>query len=172
MTDHREGIAEQAVGSDLVITHLFAAPRALVYRTWTEPERVKRWWGPKGFTAPVAQIDLRVGGKYLFDMRSAEGKDYWSTGTYREIVPQERIVATDSFADESGQVVTASYYGMEGIWPLELQVTVTFEELGGRTKMTLRHSGIPTGRMQELTEVGWNESFDKLAQALEAEAPA
>src|SRR5207249_10001297 len=67
-----------------------------------DPERAKRWWGPEGFTAPFIKIDLRVGGKYLFCMRSPDGKDYWSTGVYREIVPLQRIVSTDSFADEKG----------------------------------------------------------------------
>jgi uncharacterized protein YndB with AHSA1/START domain len=57
---------------------------------------VKRWWGPKGFTAPVCKIDLRVGSKFLYCMRSPDGKDYWNTGVYREIVEPERIVSTDS----------------------------------------------------------------------------
>lgn len=79
----------------------------------------------------------------------------------------ERIVYTDSFADEKGNVVPASHYGMPGDdWPLELTVTITFEDLGGKTKMTLRHVGIPAGKMSELTDAGWNESFDKLAESL------
>jgi uncharacterized protein YndB with AHSA1/START domain len=125
-----------------------------------------RWWGPKGFTSPVSKIDLRVGGAYLSCMRSPEGQDFWSTGVYREIVPLERIVCTDSFADEKGKVVPASHYGMSEAWPLELLVTVTFEENGGKTKMTLRHAGIPAGQMRDLTEAGWKESFDKLAEVL------
>jgi len=151
---------------DIVITRNFDAPRALVWKAWTEPEGMMRWWGPKNFTAPVSEIDLRVGGKYLSCMRGPDGKDYWSTGIYREIVPRERLAVTDSFADEKGNVVPATHYGMSGDWPLELLVTVTFEEIGGRTKMTLRHSGIPEGQMRELTEAGWNESFDKLAEYL------
>lgn len=97
-------------------------------------------------------------------MRSPEGKDYWSTGVYREIVKQEKIVCTDSFADEKGNVVPATHYGMTD-FPLELQVTVTFEKHDGRTKMTLRHVGIPAG-MREMCEQGWNQSFDKLAESL------
>lgn len=97
-------------------------------------------------------------------MRSSEGQDFWSTGFYREIVEPERIVCTDSFADEKGNVVPATYYGMSADFPLELQVTLTFEEHDGKTKMTLRHVGIPNGQMSDLTEVGWNESFDKLAE--------
>jgi uncharacterized protein YndB with AHSA1/START domain len=151
---------------DLIITRIFDAPRELVWKAWTEPERMKKWWGPKIFTAPVIKIDLRIGGKYLSCMRGPDGKDYWSTGVYREIVPRERIVVTDSFADENGNVVPASHYGMTEDWPLELLVTVTFEEIGGKTRMILRHEGIPEGLMKDLTQTGWSESFNKLADSI------
>jgi uncharacterized protein YndB with AHSA1/START domain len=80
-----------------------------------------------------------------------------------------RIVATDSFADEKGNVVPASHYGMKGDWSSELLVTVTFEEQKGRTMFTLRHEGIPPGQMSDLTKAGWSESFDKLEKVLEEE---
>jgi uncharacterized protein YndB with AHSA1/START domain len=158
--------AATAAEGELVITRIFDAPRELVWEAWTEPERCKRWWGPKNFTTPFCRIDLRVGGAYLNCMRSPEGQDYWSTGVYREIVEPSRLVCTDSFADEEGNVVPASHYGMSGEWPLELLVTVTFEEQEGRTRLTLRHVGIPAGEMREQCGAGWNESFDKLADSL------
>ena len=158
--------ATKSVKQELVITRDFDVPRERVWQAWTEPEHVRRWWGPKGFTSPVSRIDLRVGGVYLNCMRSPEGQEFWSTGVYREIVPLARIVCTDSFADEKGNVVPASHYGMEGDWPLELQITVTFEEVGGKTIMNLRHEGIPAGQMRDLCESGWKESFDKLAEVL------
>ena len=157
---------EKPQQAGLVITRIFAAPRALVWKAWTEPESCMRWWGPNGFTAPVCKIDLRVGGKYLCCMRSPDGKDYYSTGVYREIVPLERIVCTDSFADEHGNVVPATHYGMGDDFPLEMLVTVTFQEYDGKTKMTLKHVGLPAGMMSDQTSVGWNESFDKLAKYL------
>jgi uncharacterized glyoxalase superfamily protein PhnB/uncharacterized protein YndB with AHSA1/START domain len=150
----------------IVIRRVFNAPRERVWKAWTDPEVVKQWWGPKGFTAPVSTIDLRVGGKYLSCMRSPEGKDYWSTGVYREIVPPERLVCTDNFADEKGNLVPASYYGMPGDWPPELLITVTLEEVGAKARMTLRHDGIPAGKMREDCIAGWNQSFDKLAEVL------
>ena len=150
----------------LTITRLFDAPRERVWKAWTSVELMKKWWGPKFFTAPVIKTDLRVGGKYLFCMRGPDGKDYWSTGDYREIVPQERLVLTDSFADENGNIVPASHYGMTGDWPAALLITVTFEETGGRTKMTLLHEGLPAGMMREMTATGWSESFDKLAESI------
>ncbi len=150
----------------LIITRTFDAPRDLVWKAWTDPEYYKKWWGPKYFTAPIGKLDLRVGGKYLSCMRGPDGRDYWSTGVYREIIPLEKLVMTDSFADEKGNVVPASHYGMAGEFPLELLVTITLEDAGGKTKMTLKHEGIPAGMMRELTETGWNESFDKLANLI------
>ena len=152
--------------NELTITRLFDAPRELAWKAWTEPERMKKWWGPQYFTAPVIKTDLSVGGKYLYCMRAPDGKDYWSTGVYREIVPRERLVMTDSFADENGNVVPASHYGMIGEFPLELLVTVTFEAIGNKTKMVLRHEGIPEGQVKELTLAGWSGSFDKLAESI------
>src|SRR5262245_29973397 len=116
---------------EIVITRIFDAPRQLVWKAWTEPEHVMRWWGPKTYTSPACKIDFRVGGVYLFCMRSPDGKNYWSTGVYREIVPLERIVCTDSFADEHGNLVPASHYGLPGDWPEELMITVMFEEHEG-----------------------------------------
>jgi uncharacterized protein YndB with AHSA1/START domain len=151
---------------ELVITRIFDAPRELVWQAWTEPERLMRWWGPKGYTAPVCKVDLRVGGKYLCCMCSPEGQDFWSTGVYKEIVPPSLLVCTDSFADDKGNVVPATHYGMGADFPLELQVTVTLAEEAGKTRMTLRHLGLPAGEMSEMCKAGWNESFDKLAASL------
>jgi len=153
---------------EMVITRLFDASRELLWKAWTDPECFKSWWGPKDFTSPYSNIDLRVGGKYLNCMRGPDGKEYWTTGVYREIVPMEKIVCTDSFADPNGNIVPASYYGMAGDWPLELLLTVTFEEMGGKTKMTLHHAGIPEGKMSGECEAGWNESLDKLAESLKS----
>src|SRR5512145_3312807 len=153
---------QRSARSELVITRVFDASRELVWQAWTEPEHFKRWWGPKDFTCPFCEMDFRVGGRYLNCMRSPEGKDYWGTGVYREIVPMERIIFTDSFADEKGNVVPATYYGMSQDFPVEMLVSVTFEEEAGRTKMTLKHIGHPAGRDGEGALQGWSESFDKL----------
>ena len=150
----------------LVIERVFDAPRELVWKAWTEPEPFMRWWGPKGYTAPVYKVDLRVGGKYLYCMRSPEGQDFWGTGVYREIVPLERIAYTDSFADAEGNLVPPTHYGFGADFPSELLVIVTFEDYEGKTKLTLKHLGLPAGELSEQTAAGWNESFDKLADIL------
>lgn len=155
---------EQA--NELVIERVFDAPRERVWEAWTDPEQMKKWWGPKDFTAPTVEMDVKEGGKYLNCMRSPDGHEFWSTGVYREIVPMERIVLTDSFADADGNVVPGSHYGMPD-FPLETQVIVTFEDdEPGKTKMTLRHVGMPAGEMGEQAGAGWNESLDKLAASI------
>jgi uncharacterized protein YndB with AHSA1/START domain len=165
MVEQASSSKTQPAKRELVITRIFDAPRELVWQAWTDPKQIVKWWGPKNFTAPVAKIDLRVGGKYLYCMRSPEGQDYWSTGIYREVVPPERLVCTDSFADADGNVVSGSHYGMGEDFPLEMQVTITFEDIDGKTKMTLKHVGLPES-MSDMTSTGWNESFDKLAESL------
>jgi uncharacterized protein YndB with AHSA1/START domain len=153
----------------LIIERVFDAPRDLVWKAWTNPEIMKQWWGPKNFTAPHISIDFKVGGKYLYCMHGspAEGapeQDFWSTGIFKEIIPNEKIVASDSFADENGNVVSASHYGMGDDFPMELEMTVIFEDIeDGKTKMTLHHSGFPE-EQDVLASQGWNEQFDKLDQ--------
>ncbi len=164
--NEREALTTPLPGSILIIEREFDAPRERVWMAWTVPDLVMRWWGPKGFTAPVCRISLRVGGSYLYCMRSPEGKDYWSTGVYREIIPLERIVATDSFADEKGNIVPATTYGMSPDFPLEMRLTVTFEESNGKTKLTLRHAGMPSGEDMRKAREGWSQSLDKLADLL------
>jgi len=153
-------------GKSITITRVFNAPRERVWQRWTDPDQYMCWWGPKDFSAPYAKFDLRVGGKYLSCMRGPDGKEYWDTGIYKEIVEPNRIVYTDSFADEHGNVVPASYYGMGSDVPLEMEVELTLEDLGGRTRLTLEHCGLLEGEMLEQTKAGWNQSFDKLAECL------
>jgi uncharacterized protein YndB with AHSA1/START domain len=167
MAQQGDTTATEQGTAELFITRVFNAPLKLVWRAWSEPKHFMRWWGPKDFTSPVCKMDFRVGGKYLACMRSPDGKDYYSSGVYREIVPMERIVYTDSFADEKGNPVPPSHYGFSNDnWAKELIVTVTFSESAGKTTMTLRHSGFPKGQMTEMAEAGWNQSFDKLAANL------
>ncbi len=160
------------MNNEVVIERIFNAPIARVWAAWTQPEQAKKWWGPKNFSAPVMKIDFRVGGTYLFCMRAEEGlpaemvgKDFWSTGTYKEIIPMQKIVCTDSFADKDGNIVSAEAYGMPA-HPLEMEVTITFEDLGDKTKMILRHVGMPAGELQNQMTEGWNQSFDKMDTSL------
>ncbi len=154
---------------DIAICRVFDASREGIWKVWTRPELIKLWWGPKGFTSPFCKIDLQVSGKYLYCMRSPAGKDYWATGVFEEIIPLERIVCTDSFANEEGEVVPATYYGLSPDFPLEMRLTVTFEEYGGKTQFTLKVSGIDNlkEKDREDMEQGWNESLDKFDETLQ-----
>ena len=146
----------------LLIERVFDAPRELVWRAWTEPEHFARWYGPDGFTLPTCEIDFRVGGRFLFGMRSPDGQQYWTTGVYLEIVAPERFAYTESPADEQGNVVPMG----EDV-PLKTTVTVTLEDLGGgKTKLTLRQAGWPDASMAAGASAGWNQAFDKLAATL------
>src|SRR4051794_25044239 len=89
-------------GREFVVTRVFDAPRDLVFKAWTEPERLKHWWGPKGFTLFACEIDPRPGGDFHYGMRSPDGRAMWGKWVFREVVPPERLVFLASFSDEQG----------------------------------------------------------------------
>ena len=150
----------------LVIERTFDAPVDLVWQMWTDPEHFKKWYGPRGFTVPVADMDMRVGGKRLICMASPDGSmKMWTTGEYVEIVPNVRLLYTESHADENGNVVSPSTMGMPEGHPATTEVTVLLEDLGGRTKMVMTHAGMPA---DSGAGGGWNQAFDKLAERIRA----
>jgi uncharacterized protein YndB with AHSA1/START domain len=140
-------------------------PPDKVWKAWTDADTFKKWWGPKSFTCPSCTIDLKVGGKYLACMKAPDGKEYWSTGYFREIVPMKKIVYTDSFSDDKGNVIPASELDMPGEWPLELLVTLEFENVDGITRLSLQQTGIPEEAYDDCVK-GWQESFDKMESNL------
>ncbi len=147
------------------IERTFDLPAKKLWQAWTEPESCKKWWGPKDFTCPHCDIDFKVGGKYLNCMRSSEGAEFWTTGVYKEIIPGKKLVFTDSFSNKNGNAIPASDLNMPGNWPMELLVTVTSEEIGGKTKMNLQQVGVPQEMYDECIK-GWNECFDKLEEKM------
>ena len=155
---------------EVIITCIIDAPREKVWKAWTNPEQVKKWWGPQNFPAPHISIDFRVGGKFVYCMRGAgpDGvtRDFWNTGKHLEIVAMEKILSTMSFADEQGNPVPASHYGLPGEWPSEIMITVTLEDVkGGKTNVSVREAGIP-GVMTEMAGLGWEQSLNKLAESV------
>jgi uncharacterized protein YndB with AHSA1/START domain len=153
-------VSEDAV----VIERTFDAPVDLIWQMWTQPEHFKNWYGPKGFTVPVADMDMRVGGKRLICMASPDGSmKMWTTGEYTEIVLNERLVYTESQADENGNVVSPSATGMPDGYPATTEVTMLLEDLGGRTKMVMTHAGVPS---DSGANAGWEQAFDKLTAVL------
>jgi len=164
-TKTKQDIKQQgsALQNEIVINRVFNLPVSVVWLAWTDAEYFKKWWGPRGFTCPSSKMEARVGGKYLSCMRGPDGKEFWSTGVVKELIPERKLVVTDSFSDDKGNIKPASEYGMPGEWPKELLITVYLEEADGATKMKLKHQGIP-GEMREDCIKGWNESFDKLEE--------
>jgi uncharacterized protein YndB with AHSA1/START domain len=150
----------------ITIKRIFNLPLTTVWKAWTEPEYCRKWWGPEGYTCPYCSIDFRESGRYLNSMKGPDGNEIWSTGRYMEIIPREKIVLTDSFADREGRIVPAAYYKMPGEWALELLVTITFDEKNGKTNMTLRHFGLPIEIADDCIK-GWQSSFDKLEKNLQ-----
>jgi uncharacterized protein YndB with AHSA1/START domain len=155
---------------ELTITRVFDVPRDLVWKAWTDPELFMQWWGPSSFTSPYCKIDLRVGGKFLVCMRSPEGKDYWTTGIYREIAPPSLLVMTNSFSDENGRIVSSETYGLSPGIAKEMVINVRLQEIDGkkRTRQILTHSGISKMSPEERhnAELGWVGSLEKMAVAL------
>lgn len=160
-------MTEPAIMRKMEITRLFDVPRALVFRAWAEAEHLRRWWAPKDFTTPFCEADFRVGGTFRYCMRSPDGRDYWGKGIYREIVEPERIVFADTFTDEQGNTVPPSHYGMASDSPAASIVTMIFEDVEGKTKLTLNYQST-TASAEEMkgAEQGWGQMFDRLAEVL------
>jgi uncharacterized protein YndB with AHSA1/START domain len=150
---------------DIVVTRIYDAPRELVFRAWTDPAHIMRWWGPRGHTSPFVSVDLRKGGEFRFSMRAESGGDTWGKGIYQEIVVPERIVYLTYFTDADGTIVSPTHYGISAEHPTEAIVTLTFENLDGKTKFTFRHTLPANFRDRELMRDGLNQMFDKLGKS-------
>ena len=157
--------------NDFVITRVFDAPRELVFKAWTASERLREWWGPKGFTMLSLRLDLQPGGVFHYRMRAPDGGEMWGKFVYREVVAPERIVFVNSFSDEKGNVAR---HPLHLGWPLEILITVTFTERAHRT--TLRLQGHPINATEEehrtfedgrtSMQRGFTGTFDQLAAYL------
>ena len=165
----------QSKGNDaerMTITRVFDAPRELVWKAWTDPAYASQWWGPKGFTTPVCKMDFRVGGKYLFCMRSPDGQDHWTAGEYHEIVPQQKIVSSMYFSDADGNKVDPASLGIEHEADDDVYDVVTFEDIGnGQTKLTLIGNETMENAKESGQVEGWNQILDKVAAVVETLLP-
>jgi len=154
-----EMLHEATTKREATIRRDFDAPRETVFRAWVDPKQMAQWWGPHGFTAPVCELDPRPGGRILIHMQWADGRIDVCTGEFREVVQPERLVfITRAFENEQGEAA------------LQTLNTVTFEDLGARTQITL-HACIEK-LAPELAaagagmEAGWSQSLDKLSTLL------
>lgn len=151
--------AESAKAQDLelVIKRVFDAPRELVFKAWTDPEMLKQWSAPQGFTIPVAEGELKPGGKWRSMMRKPDGTELWLGGVYREIVPPERLVFTHAWDDKNGNP------GHETV------VTVTLLERNGKTEMTFKQGAFTSVEERDGHKGGWTECFARLEELISSE---
>src|SRR5271156_2249876 len=157
-SDPSSNAATNIVDRELVITRVFDAPRELVFKAWTETEHLKRWWGPKGFTNPVCELDPRPGGAIRIHMRAPDGVIYPMTAAIQELVEPERLVFLSAALHENGGPL------------FEILNTVTFTVAGSKTEITLRAKVIKATaaapQYLQGMEMGWSQSLDRLAGEL------
>lgn len=145
-----------AMEGTVAITRVFDAPRALVWQAWTDPKMMAQWFGPRGFTSSVPELDVRVGGALRIVMHGPDGNDYPMKGVFREVVPPERLVFSNIAIDKNGNHL------------LEGETTITFSEHGGKTTLTVKAHAVGkaaiAAQMLAGMEAGWTQSIDKLEE--------
>jgi uncharacterized protein YndB with AHSA1/START domain len=171
-TDMKKNISNSITPSvkkrDLVVARIFDAPIEMVWKAWTDPEYVMRWWGPDYFTSPSAKIDFREGGTSLVCMRAPQdfgGQDMYNTWVYQKIAPMERIEFIQNLSDKDGNLIDPLTIGMPPEFPRDTRTVVTFKDLGnGKTEMTVTEYGLPTAdtEMGRNAELGLNQCLDKM----------
>jgi uncharacterized protein YndB with AHSA1/START domain len=179
--------------NQLIISRVFNAPIEKVWQAWTDPQMIMQWWGPEGFTSPSAKVDLRIGGKAIFAMHGPAGsewdKNMYSAGVYKEIVPpsadskQAKIVTTDYFSDENGEVMSPAEQGQDANFPTEMTVTILFEDVSEnppsptasegqrKTKLSIIYDKTENEEQWQAMvasgmKEGWESSLNKLEKAL------
>jgi uncharacterized protein YndB with AHSA1/START domain len=160
MMETKNETVSRPVREEVKITRIFDAPRELVFKMWTDPKLVEKWWGPKDFTNPVCTLDARVGGSIRIVMQGPDGMKYPTRGVFDEIIEPERIVFTNVKEDEEGNA------------ELKVLNTVTFTEENGKTKMTLKavvimETPAACGSVDGMN-VGWNQSIDRFTELVES----
>jgi uncharacterized protein YndB with AHSA1/START domain len=150
------------IGERVIVRRIIAAGREQVFRHWTDPEQLRRWWGPGGFSCPEAVVDLRPGGSYRLVMQPHAGPTMSVTGVYRQVDPPSHLVYTWRW--DSGPAAAEH----------ESLVTVNFDDLGdGRTQVTVTHDRFPPDHDRSPYSSGWEEGLAKLdAVILEGDTPA
>ena len=163
--------AKPALPQPFSLSRTFNAPRALVWKAWTEREQLMQWFGPKGSSMTAAKMDFRPGGSFLFGMRNCtpghDGPPMWGKWVFREIIAPERIVLVHSFSDENGVLTRHPYHPT---WPLEMLSTSTFVEQNGKTTVTVQWEPLNASDSENKTfedgragmNMGWTGTFEQL----------
>ena len=166
-----EYLGKTSSDSQLLITREFNAPRELVFKAWTDPKHLAKWWGPKGMGINVAKFDLKPEGEFLYSMSMGEGKEMWGKFVYKEITPPEKLVFISSFSDKDGNITPAPFFK---VWPLQVLNVLTLTEHEGKTSLTLRGGPINAtaeeytafDELREGMQGGFKGTFDQLDEFL------
>ena len=158
---------ESPTEKEFVISRLLQAPRDLVFACFTDPEHMKQWWGPKGFTVIASKMDLRPGGFYHYGMRAPDGSAMRGKFTYRETEKPSRIVLVNAFSDEAGGITR---HPMAPSWPLQMLSTFPFEAEGDGTRLTIKWRRRPTDEERATFDgfAGMNQAGAGRSEQLEA----
>ena len=166
MTDTTRNMRKE----DLVVTRIIDAPVEMVWKAWTEPEHVRKWWGPKYYTSPYCKIDLREGGRFVFCMRApAEhgGQDTYTSGVYKKIVPIEYLEFTQGLSDKDGNPIDPQQVGMPPDFPAEIRTTVVFRAIrDDMTELTITEYDWPVSQMYAYSLAGLHQTIDKMTASL------
>ena len=137
----------------LDLKRVLPAPRERVFRACTDPDELAKWWGPKGFTAPSIELDLRVGGRYRIAMQPPEGDLFYLSGEFRAVEPPALLAYTFRWEDPDPD-------------DRETVVTLSFGDLGGSTGLVVAQRTFATEGRRELHEQGWTDSLDRLQELM------
>jgi uncharacterized protein YndB with AHSA1/START domain len=152
---------------DLVISRVFDAPLAQVWKAWSDADDVMQWWGPTHFSCPLAKIDFREGGTSLVAMHPPKefgDQDMYSTWDYQKIVPLERIDYIHNLSDADGHKINPTTIGMPPDFPQDQPHTIRFKALGAnQTELTVTEYGWTVGQMMEMSRMGMEQCLDKMA---------
>ena len=152
---------------DVVVTRVFDASIERVWKAWTDPEYVKQWWGPTGFTCTLAEMEFREGGTSLVCMRAPEefgGQDMYNTWTYTKIVPMQRIEYTLRFTDKHGKAFDPAEMGVPPGVPKEVRNVNIYKDLGqGKTEITVTEYGYASDQARDISRLGLEQCLDKMA---------
>ena len=154
---------------EMSLTRVFDAPVSEVWKYWTEPERVMKWWGPKGFTAPVAKMDVREGRTSFVCMRPPPeygGQDMCNTWAYKKVVPEQEIEFVMTFSDMNGNRLDPATLGLPVGMPNEVRHVITFRAIGSKTEITVTEFGYTTEQIVEISRVGLGQCLDKMNASL------
>src|SRR3982074_2011138 len=150
------------MAKQIEVTKIFSAPVEMVWKVWVDPELVKRWWGPKHFSSPMAKIDFREGGKSIVSMKAPEemgGQEFYSIWEYVKIIPLKTIALIQSLSDKDGNKTDPTKVGMPSAFPMDIKTVVTFKEVAnGKTEMTVTEYA-DFGTISNFAQIGLEQSL-------------